>query len=98
MGFTQTDKKGEFREKTDPFFLLDGFVGPFVFPTRFRSKSLRPAKEISPLHPKGDIDSFTDKVSQKFAEAVERKTGGLVEVTIHPRNQLRGSRGFFEKI
>ena len=43
------------------------------------------ARELRLCH-NSNIDSATDKASHKFAELVEKKTGGQVKVIIYPRN------------
>lgn len=45
-----------------------------------------------------NIDSATDKASHKFAELLEKITGGQVKVVIYPRNQLGGNRELLEQV
>ena len=45
-----------------------------------------------------NIDAATDIASHKFAELVEKKTGGQVKVVIYPRNQLGGNRELLEQV
>ena len=43
-------------------------------------------------------DQDTDKASHKFAELVEKKTGGQIKVAIYPRNQLGSNRELLEQV
>jgi tripartite ATP-independent transporter DctP family solute receptor len=45
-----------------------------------------------------NIDAATDIASRKFAELVERKTGGKIKVVIYPRNQLGSNRELLEQV
>jgi tripartite ATP-independent transporter DctP family solute receptor len=55
------------------------------------------AKQLRLCH-NSNIDSATDRASHRFAEAVEKKTGGQVKVMIYPRNQLGGNRELLEQV
>ena len=45
-----------------------------------------------------NLDSATDKASHRFAELVEKKSGGQIRITIYPRNQLGGNRELLEQV
>ena len=45
-----------------------------------------------------NVDQDTDKASRKFAELVEKKTGGQIKVMIYPRNQLGSNRELLEQV
>ncbi|HSR13243.1 MAG TPA: TRAP transporter substrate-binding protein [Thermodesulfobacteriota bacterium] len=55
------------------------------------------SKQLRLCH-NSNIDSATDRASRRFAEAVEKKTGGQVKVMIYPRNQLGGNRELLEQV
>ncbi len=55
------------------------------------------AKEFRLCH-NSNLDSATDKASRKFAELVEKKTGGEYKVIVYPRNQLGGNRELLSQV
>ncbi len=55
------------------------------------------SKELRLCH-NSNNDSATDKASRRFAELVEKKTGGQVKVAIYPRNQLGNNRELLEQV
>jgi TRAP-type transport system periplasmic protein len=54
-------------------------------------------KEFRLCH-NSNVDQDTDKASRKFAELVEKKTGGQIKVMIYPRNQLGSNRELLEQV
>jgi len=54
-------------------------------------------KEFRLCH-NSNVDQDTDKASRKFAELVEKKTGGQIKVVIYPRNQLGSNRELLEQV
>jgi TRAP-type transport system periplasmic protein len=83
-------------KKHIPFFLLTGLlILLFSFPAFVQKAQAQAGRELRLCH-NSNIDSATDKASHKFAEWVEKKSGGKVKVTIYPRNQLGGNRELLE--
>jgi tripartite ATP-independent transporter DctP family solute receptor len=74
--------------------LLGFFVGG---PLGARNAQAKAVQELRLGH-NSNIDSATDKASRRFAELVEKKTGGQVKVIVYPRNQLGGNRELLEQV
>ena len=85
-------------KKQIPFFLMTILSALLlVLPALVAKAQAQAGKEFRLCH-NANLDSATDKASHKFAEWVEKKTGGKVKVTIYPRNQLGGNRELLEQV
>ena len=69
------------------------FTGLFQFPLTAHAQQ----KQFRLCH-NSNNDQATDKASVKFAELVEKKTGGQIKVAIYPRNQLGTNRELLEQV
>lgn len=87
--------------KTKNIFLTNLFVivtslvfNILLIPAILQAQEL---KQLRLCH-NSNIDSATDIASRKFAEIVNKKTGGKIKIIIYPRNQLGGNRELLEQV
>ncbi len=73
-------------------------ISLFILPGLYPAWSQGKVSKQFRLGHNSNIDSATDKASQRFAELVDKKTGGQIKILIYPRNQLGGNRELLEQV